>query len=50
MNLKRIMGVVSNGLLTGTMIFSVSHTSAYANTSSWPYQVVTPEDGNEKLP
>ncbi|MGG0323440.1 hypothetical protein [Bacillus mycoides] len=46
--MKRIMGVVSTALLTGTMLFGVSHTSAYADTSSQPYQVVTPGEGNEK--
>ncbi|WP_223811620.1 hypothetical protein [Bacillus wiedmannii] len=48
MNLKRMMGVVSTALLTGTMLFGVSHTSAYADTSSQPYQVVTPGEGNDK--
>ncbi|MGR5965403.1 hypothetical protein ACT7DB_18280 [Bacillus cereus] len=46
--MKRIIGVVSTALLTGTMLFGVSHTSAYADTSSQPYQVVTPGEENEK--
>lgn len=46
MGLKRIMGVISTALLTGTMIFGVSHTSAYADIPSRPYQVVTLGEGN----
>lgn len=48
MSLKRIMDVISTAILTGTMVFGVSNMSVYADISSQPYQVVIPDEGNEK--
>lgn len=46
--LKRKIGVFFTALLTGTVLFVVSHTSAHADTVSQPYQVVIPSKDNTK--
>ncbi|WP_176544855.1 hypothetical protein [Bacillus pseudomycoides] len=39
--MKRVMGVLSTGLLAGAMLFGVSSPQAYADSPAKPYQVIT---------
>ncbi|HDR7760620.1 hypothetical protein [Bacillus cereus] len=46
--MKRVIGVLSTGLLAGAMLFGASSPQAYAESSSKPYQIVTPGVNGEQ--